>query len=145
MRVVLDTNVLVSGLLNPRGSPAAVVDLLLAREVTALLDDRTLEEYLGVLSRPEFGFSPARVSFLTEFLRRDAERVDSEPLPLALPDPTDLPFLEVAVSGLADAMVTGNLRHFPEPLRHGVRMLAPAEFLRFWGEDPGRGLLPSGP
>lgn len=140
MRIVLDTNVLVSGLLSPRGSPAAVVDLVLTRDLCVLLDARILEEYAGVLLRPELRLVQARVDVVLEFLRHAAVHVDAEPLSLSVPDASDLPFLEVAVSGLADALVTGNLRHFPARFRHGVRVLGPTDFLRFWGEDPGRGI-----
>jgi hypothetical protein len=44
---------------------------------------------------------------------------------------TCLPFLEVAAAGSADALVTGNLKHFkPARGRHGVSILPPAELLR---------------
>jgi predicted nucleic acid-binding protein len=45
---------------------------------------------------------------------------------------SDLKFIEVAVGALADALVTGNLRHFPARQRHGVRVLNPPQWLEFW-------------
>ena len=60
MRVVVDTNVIVSGILNPHGPPGRVVDALLSGNNSALHDDRILSEYREVLLRPTFGFSEVR-------------------------------------------------------------------------------------
>ena len=56
MRIVLDTNVLVSGLLNPDGAPGRLLDLILGGRLQILYDDRILGEYSDVLARPQFGF-----------------------------------------------------------------------------------------
>jgi predicted nucleic acid-binding protein len=64
-----------------------------------------------VLARPEFGFPAAEVEAFLAFVER-ADWVVADPLNLALPDETDRPFLEVAVAGGADALITGNPRHF---------------------------------
>ena len=64
MRVVVDTNVLVSGLLNPRGPPGQVVDLITTRVLAVLYDDRIVAEYREVLARPKFGFNAAEVEAL---------------------------------------------------------------------------------
>lgn len=47
---------------------------------------------------------------------------------MTLPDPDDLPFLEVAVAGRADFLITGNLKDFPVESRYGIRVVASAEF-----------------
>ncbi|MCH7571195.1 MAG: putative toxin-antitoxin system toxin component, PIN family, partial [Deltaproteobacteria bacterium] len=52
MRVVLDTNVLVSALLRPAGPPARILDLILGRQVTLALDNRIFDEYRNVLALP---------------------------------------------------------------------------------------------
>ncbi len=128
MRVVLDTNVLVSGLLNPHGSPGRVLDLAVAGALVLLYDDRILAEYREVLSRARFGFSAVDVSTLLAVFEWSGEAVVAGPLEVELPDPDDLPFLEVAAAGEADALVTGNPRHFmPTRGKHRVKMLSPAE------------------
>jgi putative PIN family toxin of toxin-antitoxin system len=129
VRVVLDTNVLVSGLLSPYGAPAEIVRLAAAGELTLCLDVRVLTEYREVLLRPAFGFDAQRVDVLLEQVEREGCAVTAPPLPLPLPDPDDEVFLAVALAGHADALVTGNLRHFPENLRQGVRVLTPAVLL----------------
>lgn len=130
MRIALDTNVIVSALLTPHGPPARILDWTLAGELTLLLDDRLLGEYRVVLARPKFGFDARDQRILLAALDGLSERVTALPLPLELPDPDDLPFLEVASSGRADALVTGNGRHFrPQSGRHEVTILAPAALL----------------
>jgi len=130
MRVVVDTNVVVSGLLNPRGTPGRVVDLLLLGAVVPLVDDRILAEYHDVLRRPTFGFRARDVDTLLRFLRTEGEHVTAPPLRVASADPADLPFVEVAVAGAADALVTGNARHFdPIAGTHDIDILTPAELL----------------
>ena len=110
MRVVLDTNVIVSALINPEGTPAAVVALVVAGEVRPLLDPRLLAEYREVLSRPRFGFDPDAVEAVVAALLDVGEIVEAPALAIQLPDPDDLAFLEVAVADGADAIVTGNTR-----------------------------------
>jgi len=131
MRVVIDTNVIVSGILNPHGSPGRILDTLLSEAITALYDDRILSEYHEVLLRPVFGFLRSDVEALLDFVESRGEHISAEPLSLILPDPDDLPFLEVATSGAAEALITGNARHF-KPCRgqHSVLVITPADFLR---------------
>src|SRR5215469_16526698 len=99
MRVVIDTNVIVSGILNPHGSPGRIVNALLSEAITALHDERILSEYREVLLRPVFGFSSSDVEVVLDFVESAGEHVSAEPLSLILPDRNDLPFLEVASSG----------------------------------------------
>ena len=61
---MLDTNVLVSALLNSFGSPARVLDLALTGELVVAYDDRVLSEWREVLGRGKFGFSSADVGSL---------------------------------------------------------------------------------
>ena len=130
MRIVLDTNVLVSGLLNPHGSPGRVLDLLAAGAVVLLYDDRIISEYREVLSRTRFAFDPADVAALLAFIERVGEAVVAPPLNIALKDPDDVPFLEVAVAAAADALVTGNVRHFsPRHGKHDVEVITSPKLL----------------
>lgn len=132
MRIVLDTNVLVSALLNPFGPPGRVLDLILAGAVQIVYDDRILAEYRAVLSRPRFGFERHQVQRLMDYLIFTGEGVSAVPLAVDAPHPADLPFAEVAVSGDADALVTGNPQHFLFVKYPPV--LSPSEFLQFWLE-----------
>ena len=129
MRIVLDTNVVVSGLLTAFGPPAQIVDLVSTGHISLVVDQRIVAEYRDVLARPRFKFGVRQINdFL--LLARDAEYVIGAPLPFALPDPDDEPFLEAAVAGAVDALVTGNEKRFKVPGgRLAVPVLSPRRFL----------------
>jgi putative PIN family toxin of toxin-antitoxin system len=131
MLVVLDTNILVSALLSPFGPPARVLDLALSGDIRLAYDDRITAEYREVLARPKFGFAPEDVTMVLAYLEADGEHVIAPPLPYALPDADDLPFLEVAAQAEA-VLITGNAAHYPQALRGPVRVYTPSEFLRAW-------------
>lgn len=133
MRIVVDTNVLVSGLLSPSGPPGRVLDLLVSRRAFALYDDRILLEYREVLARPRLRINPVLAELLLSTIELDGMLVPAPPLPVQLPDPDDLPFLEVAVAGAAAALVSGNVRHFEAAAGQlSVPLMPPAAFLDFW-------------
>ncbi|MBN2385636.1 MAG: putative toxin-antitoxin system toxin component, PIN family [Anaerolineales bacterium] len=130
MRIVLDTNMLVSGLHNPDGTPGRIVDLVMGGRIQLLYDDRILGEYLDVLARPELEIDSSLARAVVGYIRLAGERVTALPLPAdTLPDPDDLPFAEVAASGAADALVTGNTKHFARWKEQGNSVLSPAQFL----------------
>lgn len=129
MSIVLDTNVLVAGLLSPFGPPGEIVRLLSGGELTLLLDARVLSEYREVLLRPKFAFDEAAVAALIDYIEYRGTIVVGSPLPERLPDPDDEPFLEIASTGNAECLVTSNIAHFPPALRGGVAVLTPAEFM----------------
>lgn len=126
--LVLDTNVLVSALLNPFGEPGRIWDLVLARDIRLAYDDRVLVEYERVLKRAKFGFEKGRVdAMLAVFLFQ--ESVSAKPWPLQpLPDPDDAAFIEVAHAAAA-LLITGNTRHFPEEACGDVVVCKPHEWL----------------
>ena len=129
MRIVLDTNVVVSGLLSPYGPPATILRLVAVGDLRLCFDGRILAEYRQVLGRERFGFDPDDIEDLLEQVESDGELVAAGPLTASLPDPDDEPFLEVAAASDADALVTGNLRHYPEDRRAGVTVVTPAGLL----------------
>jgi len=131
VKVVLDTNVLVSGLLSPHGPPGGILRMVAAGRLTPCLDARILAEYREVLSRATFGFRQDRVDELLAQIGTEGESVVAEPLRQRLKDTGDEPFLEVALATKAECLVTGNLRHYPASLREGVKVISPAEFLEF--------------
>ncbi|MGH2621348.1 MAG: putative toxin-antitoxin system toxin component, PIN family [Anaerolineales bacterium] len=134
MLIVLDTNVLVSGLLKPHGPPGQVLDQVLSNTVRVAFDDRILDEYLEVLARPKFHFSSKDTQALIDHIRLNGQQVAGTPIPEAgLPDAGDRPFAEVAISAQADALVTGDLGHFDLLQERGVSVLTPAEFIESLG------------
>jgi putative PIN family toxin of toxin-antitoxin system len=129
LRVVLDTNVLVSGLISPSGPPGEILRLLETGLIVPCLSESILGEYREVLARPSFQFPGFRIALLLQRLEAVGELFTAEPIPADFPDPRDAPFLEVALAAHADFLVTGNLRHFPVRLRQGVAVASPREFI----------------
>jgi uncharacterized protein len=129
MRIVLDTNVLVSGLPTATGPPAWIVDAVVAGELELALDAAIRNEYEDVLRRPELGLDRGHVDDLLAAIDRFAFLVAAvPPCPEPLPDPDDEPFLAVAAA-TASILVTGNARHFPARARRGVRVQTPRELV----------------
>jgi len=137
MKIVLDTNVLVAGLLSPFGPCAQIVRMVSSGELTLCLDARLLSEYDEVLRRPKFGFRIDRVVALLDYIEYRGIIVASSPWPDPLPDPSDQPFLEVARAGQAACLVTGNHAHFPAKQCRGMQVLSPSEFLTFYRKQTG--------
>lgn len=129
MRIVLDANVLVSGLLSPFGAPGEIVRMVSSGALVLCVDARVLAEYEEVLARPRFAFDPGAVAALLDFIAVTAEVVASRPLPQRLPDPDDEPFLEIALADSADCLVTGNTAHFPPGSCAPMAVLTPAELI----------------
>lgn len=130
MMIVMDTNVLVSALLRPYGKPNRILRLVLGGIVTLAMDGRILAEYREVLLRPKFSFPKSRIDRILAHIKTKAVFAPPYSSSLTLPDPDDVVFLEVALSSYADALVTGNKRDYPAPLRHGMAVMTPDEFLR---------------
>jgi putative PIN family toxin of toxin-antitoxin system len=129
MIIVLDTNVIVSGILRPYSKAATILHLFAEGTIKLAYDVRLLSEYRDVLSRPKLKFSKEDVDAFLDQIEPEGVLVSAIPLKFRLPDPDDEPFLEVALVAKAVALVTGNKRHFPRNEYEGVRILSPAEFL----------------
>ena len=126
--VVLDTNVIVSAGISPGGKSATILfEWVLEGKVQLITSPWIVEEYREVVARPKFrryGFPPLWLEFLLE---ESLHLPEPDPWPHPGPDPKDTPFLVLAHASGA-WLVTGNLKHFPEPLRNGVTVLSPADY-----------------
>jgi putative PIN family toxin of toxin-antitoxin system len=132
MDIVIDTNVLVAGLLSPFGACGEIVRMVSAGELTLAFDARILSEYKEVLRRPRFGFEGEKVAAFLDYIVYRGRAVAPSPLSLSLPDPGDEPFLEVTLAGQTAYLVTGNQKHFPAERCQGAKVISPNEFLIFF-------------
>jgi putative PIN family toxin of toxin-antitoxin system len=130
VRVVADTNILVSALLFG-GPPEQVFLAGLRGEIQLLISPSLLKEFEKVL-KEKFKLSIHLVREITEGVREVAEIVEmsSHIRPISYPD-EDNRVLECAVDGKADFIVTGDTRHIL-PLKEygGIKILSPSEFLK---------------
>lgn len=113
MNVVIDTNVFVSGLLNDEGIPGQIVNMVLAERFTLLFDNRILEEYEDVLNRKRLKLLKEIIDPIIDYIKNEGIYVLAEPLKIKFEDEDDKKFLEVAISGNAEYLITGNTKHFP--------------------------------
>ena len=134
MIVVLDTNVIVSGILRPYSKAAAILRLVTTGMIQLAYDLRILSEYQDVLTRSKFPFAKEDINVFLDQVEKEGVLVSVIPLKFRLSDPDDEPFLEVASAARAEAIITGNKRHFPKKEYQGTRILSPAEFLEAFGD-----------
>lgn len=128
LRVVYDTNVIVSAALKPGSLPASLVAFAMAREVRLFLSPEILGEYDSVLKRPKFRLDPKAVESFLRDLRKAAIRVRPSHKVSRAPDELDNRFLECSLEARADYLVTGNKKHFPFSEFEGTKIVSPAEF-----------------
>jgi uncharacterized protein len=134
VRVVLDTNVLVSGLLSAVGPPARIVQALLQRRIIPIMSAATFAELEMVVRRPKLqpAFTRAGVN-LEDFLTTvHAQAQFVEPIPTKLPirDEHDRPFLDLmATPPKPEYLVTGD-RDYEFSSYSGIPVMSVAEFTR---------------
>ncbi|HLQ46580.1 MAG TPA: putative toxin-antitoxin system toxin component, PIN family [Planctomycetaceae bacterium] len=131
LRAVLDTNVLVSAVLLPHSVPRRVFDHVILK-ARLLLSVAVIAELSDVLSRPKFDryiSAGDRLEFLTKAIR-DAESVEVDVMLSECRDPKDKKFLELAVSGSATHLVTGDADLLALNPFRGIAIVSPSDFLR---------------
>jgi len=134
MRAVVDTNILVRALIRPRGSVGPVLQRLRQGHYTLLYTQSSLEELVDVLSRPrireKYGVTEDDVKTIVALvLLRGKAMTVSQPLAVCR-DPKDDKFLEAAVAGKADIIVSGDEDLLVLDPFEGIPIVSPAEFLR---------------
>ena len=114
IRVVFDTNVMVSAMLNASGTPAHALRLALRRHVQLYVSEAILDEYEAVLRRPKFRRSPSTITAMMKSIRAVAATVSPARTLSVSVDEADNRFLECAEAAGAEYIVTGNAQHFPD-------------------------------
>jgi putative PIN family toxin of toxin-antitoxin system len=129
-RIVVDTNVFVSAVLLPGSVPSRTVDKVLDNAVL-LFSDASMAELTEVLSRPKFDryISAERRRVFRGQLARAAEVVPIIRLVRECRDPKDDKFLEVALNGRADVIITGDADLLGTHLWRGTEILSPSDYL----------------
>jgi putative PIN family toxin of toxin-antitoxin system len=117
IRVVLDTNIIVSAAINRHGNQAALIELVAANQITPCASPAILAEYHGVLSRPALRLDAACVTHLSALLAAATTMLAPTARLSVCSDESDNRFLECAEAAEAKFLVTGNKRHFPKRWR----------------------------
>ncbi|GHV91142.1 PIN domain-containing protein [Spirochaetia bacterium] len=124
MKVVLDTNVIVSAFLNPKGIPGEILSLILSERIILCYDNKILSEYTDVLIRSKFNFNKELVNDFLEFVKIYGEYIVAEPQEIPFIDEDDKIFYDVFRSSGTNYLITGNKRHYPKE----ENILLPREF-----------------
>lgn len=129
-RVVLDTNVLVSGCLNPNSPSGKILSLLTKPGLLEISISREiLLEYSEVLHRKKFDLSKEKINYVLQIIFECALMVSPKrKLEITL-DPDDNKFLECALEGSVNFIITGNKKHYPFSEFRGTKIVSPSEFL----------------
>ena len=113
LRLVIDTNVVVSAVLKPDGLQRTVFLLATTKPARWYVTNPIMEEYAAVLARPELKIRRSLRLQFVQLIKNHTYSVTPSRLPQLTTDPDDNIFLECADAARADYLVTGNQRHFP--------------------------------
>lgn len=131
IRVVLDTNILISAVLSPQGPPAQVFLMTLLDPQTQVCLSRDIyAEYEEVLRRPRLKRNTGEIEAALRAIREGGFWVRPTQRVSACSDPDDDIFLECAQAAAAHFLVTGNLRDFPSSWA-GTQIVTARQFLDF--------------
>lgn len=113
---VIDTNVIVSALLSRNGETPVVkvLQALMDKKITLMVNEEIISEYRNVLNRPKFKFPSKLISSILDEITKNginSQRIHSDEV---FSDVKDIVFYEVALSRPGSFLVTGNLKHFPQ-------------------------------
>jgi len=124
IKVVLDTNVLVSSLMTLKGKCAAILKLAVEGKIIIFYSSEILEEYKRVLNYPKLSFAPSKVNTYINLFLRKGVAVKAEKSTMKMADESDRKFYDLHKA--TDAiLITGNLKHFPKE----DSIMKPADFL----------------
>lgn len=134
MRVVIDTNVIISRYLTPHGRVAHIVDLWEANAFELIVSEEILAEYARVIRYPRLRLihrlTDSQLAEIDEALREFSEPSAPDETPAVIQeDPDDDHFLAASVAGTVDCLVTGDLHLLKLGSYQDIPILTPAEFL----------------
>jgi putative PIN family toxin of toxin-antitoxin system len=113
LRLVIDTNIVVSAALKPDGLQRTVLVIALTKPARLYVTNAILAEYREVLARREFKIRRGLRQQLLQLIKNHAQLVNPVRRLQVTRDPDDNHFLECADAARADYLITGNQRHFP--------------------------------
>lgn len=132
LKVVLDTNIVVSALLKPQALEDQVLRLALSGQFQLCVSPAVLAEYEVVLVRPKLRLAQSEIRRTIEELRRISLMVRPTHTVTKSKHDSDNRFLECAETAEADFLVTGNAKHFPRQWK-ATKIVNSREFLDLLG------------
>lgn len=137
MKAVLDTDVIISGLISSAGAPAVIVDLWVNGSIGIAVSPALIQEIIDVIARPKFkplGTLDERCDLIKKLLER-AEIVNpSQILKIISEDDADNRVLECALDYGADYIISGDSHLLDLGDYEGMEILSPTGFLKIWSK-----------
>ena len=131
MKVVIDTNVIVSALLSSNGKPAVILDMLFNDEIQVYYSDNILSEYKDFLTRPALDIKLEKAIRFFEILKNIGIYTKQTVSTISLQDEDDRIFYDTAKQNNA-ILITGNIKHYPSE----NFILTPSDFLKMmWNKS----------
>ena len=128
LRLVIDTNVVISAAIKPAGLQRTVLLLAMTKPARWYVSGPVLEEYRDVLGRKELKIRKGLQSQLLQLIKKRGRLISAKRRIEAALDPDDNIFLECADAAGADYLITGNQRHFPKFWKK-TKVITPREFV----------------
>jgi putative PIN family toxin of toxin-antitoxin system len=128
LRLVVDTNVLVSAALKPESLQSTVFLIAISKPARLYVSQPILTEYADVLARRELKIRKGARQQLLQLIRNRSTVVVPRCSLEVTSDPDDNRFIECADAARADYLITGNLKHFPRFWK-GTKVISPREFI----------------
>jgi uncharacterized protein len=128
LRLVIDTNVLISAAIKPSGLQRTVLLLAITKPARLYVSRSILEEYSEVLARPELKIRKGLRQQLLQLIKNHSYTVAPIRQLEVTDDPDDNIFLECADAAKVDYLVTGNQKHFPRFWKK-TKVITPREFI----------------
>ena len=132
IRVVLDTNIIVSAYLNQEGLPFFILKLAMAGNFQLCASEDILAEYAELLHRKSYPMNVRRARLLLRKIRAACHIVQSAGGLRVTKDPDDNIFMECALAAKAHYVVTGNTDHFPKKRWKYTSVITPRMFINIW-------------
>jgi putative PIN family toxin of toxin-antitoxin system len=124
LKVVLDTNIIISAAISDKGNPSAIINLVSEGKLTMYFNAAILDEYADVLSRDKFNLSVTTQKAVIDKIKEIGLLIEPNVSTIPLPDESDRKFYDTAKAANA-YLITGNTKHYPEE----PHILSPAQFV----------------
>jgi hypothetical protein len=134
LKIVLDTNILVSALINPHGRPAQIIDYVFENKLRLFISPPIVEELERVLSYPELmkrhGLGREKLrEFISELLSIMLLIQGEETIKVITEDPSDNKYLSCALNAKVDFIISGDVHLLKLGEYKGIQIVTAAQFL----------------
>ena len=124
LKVVIDTNVLISAAILNKGNPAYIINLISKGKVKMYYSSEIIDEYTEVLARDKFSFSVTKQKAVIKKIEEVGQLIKPKASVIPFPDESDRKFYDTAAAVKA-YLITGNTKHYPEE----PHIVTPSQFI----------------